>query len=109
MREREDLLIKVGSVLGCIVKKLGLLNDRGVHRFLDRNIAFREQSKRELADAEEKVMEPLRKKLREAIALVAKQQGLAFVLNTDSDACPYIDPLLGQDINDEVNEQLSGE
>lgn len=78
-----------------------------LQEMMDRNIAFREQSKRELADAEEKVMEPLRKKLREAIALVAKQQGLAFVLNTDSDACPYIDPLLGQDINDEVNEQLT--
>ena len=80
-----------------------------LQEMMDRNIAFREQSKRELANAEEKVMEPLRKKLREAIAVVAQEHGFAFVLNTDSDACPYIDPLLGQDINDEVNEQLSGE
>ena len=78
-----------------------------LQEMMDRNIAFREQSKRELADAEEKVMEPLRKKLRETIALLAVQQGFAFVLNTDSDACPYINPLLGQDINDEVNEQLN--
>ena len=78
-----------------------------LQEMMDRNIAFREQSKRELADAEEKVMEPLRKKLRETIALVAVQQGFAFVLNTDSDACPYINPILGQDINDEVNEQLN--
>ena len=73
---------------------------------MDRNIAFRDQSRRELADAEEKVMEPLRKKLREAIALVAQQQGFAFVLNTDSDACPYINPLMGKDISDDVSNQL---
>ena len=74
-----------------------------MQEMMDRNIAFREQSKRELADAEEKVMEPLRKKLREAIAHVAQQHGFAFVLNTDSDACPYIDPFMGQDIGDAVS------
>jgi outer membrane protein len=77
-----------------------------LQEMMDRNIAFRDQSRRELADAEEKVMEPLRKKLREAIALVAQQQGFAFVLNTDSDACPYINPLMGKDISDDVSNQL---
>lgn len=80
-----------------------------LQEMMDRNIAFREQSKRELANAEEKVMEPLKSRLREAIAQVASRQGFAFVLNTDSDACPYINPQLGQNISTLVFEALEGE
>ena len=42
---------------------------------------------------------PIKARLAEAIARIAQERGLALVVNTDSDACPFIDPTIGEDIN----------
>ena len=43
-------------------------------------------------------MGPLKEKLGKAIALVGQQQGLAFILNTDQNACPYVNASVGTDV-----------
>jgi outer membrane protein len=48
------------------------------------------------------MMEPLRAKLNEAIATVAREKKLALVVNTDANACPFIDPEMGIDIQEPV-------
>ncbi|MCH4182092.1 MAG: OmpH family outer membrane protein [Prevotella sp.] len=65
---------------------------------MEKNIAFREQSKRLLKQAEQNAMAPLKASIAAAVSKIGKQQGLAFVLNTDNDAVPYIDTSLGIDI-----------
>ena len=77
-----------------------------LQELMEKNIAFKEESRQQLASAEEEALAPLKAHLSEAIAKVAKEHGLAFVVNTDSDACPFIDPTIGEDINTLVQNAL---
>lgn len=73
---------------------------------MQKNIAFKSEARQQLADAREKAMTPLRQKLAEAIAKVAKEHALAFVLNTDGEALPYVDTTIGEDITEAVQKLL---
>lgn len=73
---------------------------------MQRNMAFKAEAQQQLQQAEQAAMAPLKAKLSAAVAKVAKQMGLAFVLNTDGDAVPYVDPVLGTDITAAVKAAL---
>jgi outer membrane protein len=74
---------------------------------LEQNIAFKEQGRKELEKTRKEKLVPLQAQLSMAISAVAREHQLAVVVNTDSNACPYIDPELAIDLNDEVKQQLS--
>ena len=78
-----------------------------LQQLLEQNIAFKRQGQQELAQAEADALQPLHEKLRQAIADVARKRGLALVVNTDSRACPFIDPDLGVDLQEEISTLLS--
>jgi outer membrane protein len=78
-----------------------------LQELMTRNIAFKQESLQQLANTEKEMMAPLRQRLNQAIATVAAAQQLAFVINTDADACPYINPSMGIDISQEVNNLLA--
>lgn len=73
---------------------------------MERNMAFKAEAQKQLQEAEQAAMAPLKAKLSAAVAKVAKQMSLAFVLNTDGDAVPYVDPVLGTDITATVKAAL---
>jgi outer membrane protein len=52
-------------------------------------------------------MKPLHEKLKAVLSQVGQQQGLAFILNTDGDALPYVDPAQGEDVTEIVKRELS--
>ena len=58
-----------------------------------------------LQKAEEEIMNPLNAKLQDAIIAVGKKRNFAYVLNTDSNAYPYIGED-GEDCTDAVLIQL---
>lgn len=68
----------------------------------DSNIKFRDDSQRLLKQAEQDLMAPIKEKIRQALITIGKQAGYIIILNTDSDACPYVDDTL----TDDVTEQL---
>ena len=74
---------------------------------MQRNITFKNQSRRELHRAEQEAMAPLRIRLNEAIATVARQLGIVLVVNTDADACPFIEPTVSQNIEEMVKQIIS--
>ena len=78
-----------------------------LQELMTRNIAFKQESLQQLANTEKEMMAPLRQRLNQAIATVAAAQQLAFVINTDADACPFIDPAVGIDISEQVNNLLA--
>ena len=41
------------------------------------------------------------------MAKVGAQQGYAFILNTDNDVCPYINPEMGEDATEAIKAQLN--
>lgn len=78
-----------------------------LQEMLQKNIAFKQQSIQEMKDTETQLMAPLRIHLNEAIATIAREQGLALVINTDANACPFIEPAMGVDVNELVVKKLN--
>ena len=77
-----------------------------LQELMEKNMAFKEEAKRVLTEAEGNIYKPLREKLTAALQRVAKEKGLAFILNTDNDAVPFIDPTTGFNVQADVNAAL---
>ena len=73
-----------------------------LQELMDRNVAFRDQARQELKKAETEALVPLRTRLDAVIAEVAASYHLAFVLNTDQNACPYVSPAMGINVTETV-------
>lgn len=73
-----------------------------LQEMLQKNLAFKQQLQQELKDTEAQLMAPLRIHLNEAIATIAHEQGLALVINTDANACPFIEPTMGVNVTEAV-------
>lgn len=77
-----------------------------LQELMEKNIAFRAEANRLLDAARTDAEAPLRQKLSQVLAAIGQEKGYAFIINTDGDACPYIDPALGENIIDEVTRRL---
>lgn len=77
-----------------------------LRELMEKNIAFKAEARRLLAQAETDAMAPLREQINELLQQVAKDMQLAFVLNTGSDACPYVNPAMSVDITDTLIDLL---
>ena len=73
-----------------------------LEELMEKNIAFKEESRQLLATAEQEAMAPLHEKLAAAIQQVGTSRGLAFILNTDQNAVPFINPSIGIDVTEAV-------
>lgn len=69
-----------------------------LQELLNRNIAFKEESNRLMEAAEKDIFAPLHSRLRTAIQTVGRQNGYAFVINIDGNACPFIDSSRGDNV-----------
>lgn len=78
-----------------------------MQQLLESNVKFREETRRRIRQAEEEAMAALRMKLNEKVRLVAQKHGFILILNTDDNACPYIDPMLGEDISTLLKEDAT--
>lgn len=85
-----------------LIKRQAELQD-----IMERGIAFRQECEELLRATEEDLMHSIDRQLNAAIVAVASQAGYAFVLNTDGNACPYINPALGDNITDMVRVRLN--
>ncbi len=74
---------------------------------MHRNEQFRLEALRLLAQAREEVMAKVRQRLDEVVADIAGEYQLAFVLNTDSDAVPYINMGMAYNITKAVKEVVA--
>jgi outer membrane protein len=78
-----------------------------LQELMQKNMAFKQEARRLLKNAEADAMKPLHEKLKAVLARVGQQRGLAFILNTDGDALPYVDPAQGEDVTEVINSELS--
>ena len=74
---------------------------------MQRNVDYRVQARREIQEAEQSLMAPLHERLSLALSVIARQRGLALVVNTDSKACPFIEPALSINVQLLVADYLS--
>jgi len=78
-----------------------------LQEMMDKNVAFKKEATRLLDEARNDAYAPLKRKLDGAVAEIGRARGYAFILNTDGDACPYIDPAYGEDITEKLKVSLS--
>ena len=83
-----------------------LKRQRELQQLLQQNLEFKREAQKELEQALDDALAPLRTQLDDAIATVAREKGLAIVVNTDSHACPFIDPDMGVDMTEAVMDLL---
>lgn len=77
-----------------------------LQELMEKNIAFKKESQRLLVEAREKAMQPLKSRLADALARVGSSRGLAFIINTDQNALPWMNITMGEDVTEAVLEAL---
>lgn len=78
-----------------------------LQEMMQKNINFKNESQRLLKQAEADAFAPVKNKLYKALTKVGQAQGYAFILNTDGDACPYVNPEMGEDATELIKEALN--
>ncbi|MCH5168415.1 MAG: OmpH family outer membrane protein [Prevotellaceae bacterium] len=73
---------------------------------MDNGIAFRQKSQELIAQAEEELMQAAYKRLNSALLEVGVEYGYGYILNTDGNSCPYINPVIGVDVTELVRQKL---
>lgn len=98
----EDFLENQRSMAPAILDK----RQAELQELLQKNLKFKQEADRLLRQAESDAYAPLRQKLNDAIRKIGMQRGYAFVMNTDGNACPYVDSTRGEDISLLVSDEL---
>ena len=65
-----------------------------------------DEAERLMGKAKAEAEAPLKAKLTAVVQKIGRDKGYAFILNTDNDATPYINPASGEDISAVVREAV---
>ena len=77
-----------------------------LREMMEKNIAFKAEAARLLKKAEEEAYAPLKAKMNAALQQIGKENGFAFILNTDNNATPYLSAEMGVDITEALKEKI---
>ena len=99
----EELLDVQKDLVPAILRK----RQAELQEMMQKNINFKNESQRLLKQAEADAFAPVKNKLYNALTKVGQAQGYAFILNTDGDACPYVNPEMGEDATELIKEALN--
>lgn len=69
-----------------------------LQELMDKNVAFKEESKKLLDEARKDTFAPLHQKLQAILKTIGTNEGLAFILNTDDNAVPFVNAANGKDV-----------
>ena len=85
-----------------------LKRQRDLQEALEKSLAFREEAERLLKQAEAEVLAPIKSRLDNAIRMVGGAYNLDYIYNLDTNAMPYVNPVLVIDVTKLVEQQLTG-
>ena len=77
-----------------------------LRELMEKNIAFKAEAARLLKKAEKEAYAPLKAKMNAALQQIGKENGFAFILNTDNNATPYLSAEMGVDITEALKEKM---
>ena len=77
-----------------------------LQELMEKNIAFKENSRKELEKAEQEAMAPLRLRLNDLLREIGTNRGYEFIYDTDTKAMPFINKERGEDITIMVKNAL---
>ena len=77
-----------------------------LQQLMEKNIEFKEHGRMEIEKAEQDLMAPLKIRLIEVLGKIGRERGYAFIIDTDVKALPFINPAMGHDLNQQVQDAL---
>lgn len=77
-----------------------------LQQLMESNVKFREEANRLLRQAEDDAIAPLQQRIDAALKAVATTHQFIIILNTDSNACPYIDSSISEDVSTLITQYL---
>ena len=77
-----------------------------LQEMLDKNIAFKKEGLQMLKDTEKTQKDVILMMIEMTVKTIGMQRGYAFILNTDTNATPWLNPAMGEDITAAVKEML---
>ena len=77
-----------------------------LRELMEKNIAFKAEAARLLKKAEKEAYAPLKAKMNAALQQIGKENGFAFILNTDNNATPYLSAEMGVDMTEALKEKI---
>lgn len=77
-----------------------------LQEMMEKNIAFKQEARRLIRQAEEEAMTPLKEQLSSVLNALGKEKGYAFIINTDNNTLPFVNDLMGEDISVPLKERL---
>lgn len=77
-----------------------------LRELMAKNVTFKAEAVRLLQQADADAYAPLKAQIDAAVQKVGKVKGLAFILNTDKGAFPYVNALCGEDVTRLIKENL---
>lgn len=101
--EKYELFLDQQSMLDEPIKQK---RQADLQSLLDRNTQFRNESMRLLKQAEQDALAPVKQKLNKAIQSVGYSGAFLLIVNTDSEACPYIDSNSAEDVTAKIKSYI---
>ena len=101
--EKYELFLDQQSMLDESIKQK---RQADLQSLLDRNTQFRNESMRLLRQAEQDALAPVKQKLNKAIQSVGYSGAFLLIVNTDSEACPYIDSNSAEDVTAKIKSYI---
>ena len=101
--EKYELFLDQQSMLDEPIKQK---RQADLQSLLDRNTQFRNESMRLLKQAEQDALAPVKQKLNKAIQSVGYSGAFLLIVNTDSEACPYIDSSSAEDVTAKIKSYI---
>ena len=75
-----------------------LKRQQELQQLLQQNVAFRQQLQEEVKKTETALLIPVKERLQQRLAEIGAAKGLHFILNTDNDQLPWLNPQLLVDV-----------
>lgn len=85
-----------------------LKRQKELQQLMDESIKFKAEAQQMLTQSEQELMQPLHDRLKQVLAMVGTEKGLAFILNTDNNAYPFLNTnTVAEDCTDAVVAKLA--
>lgn len=107
-RAEADFTKKFGEYLEgqkTFPENIMLKRQKELQMLMEQSLKFKTEAESALSNAEQELMAPVNEALKDAITIVGKERGYAYVMNTDSNAYPYVSDK-GEDCTEAVLMQL---
>ena len=87
-------------------KSILMKRQKELQNLMDQTLEFKKDVKEMLSKAEKNLMAPVKQKLDEAVAAVAQEKALDYVINTAGNNYPYVNTNTGVDITEQLKQSL---